>query len=96
MSDKTKQKKLLRDRGICVIIPTYNNGGTVADVVRRALAECDDVIVIDDGSTDDTAEQLSTLNSQLSARPNGTLAQARTLNSQFSILNSQSMRSRHR
>ena len=81
MSDKTKQKKLLRDRGICVIIPTYNNGGTVADVVRRALAECDDVIVVDDGSTDDTASQLSTLNSQLSARPNGTLAQARTLNS---------------
>ena len=51
MSDKTKQKQLLRDRGICVIIPTYNNGGTVADVVRRALAECDDVIVVDDGST---------------------------------------------
>ena len=75
MSDKTKQKKLLHDRGICVIIPTYNNGGTVADVARRALAECDDVIVVDDGSTDDTASQLSTLNSQLS-----------TLNSQLSIV----------
>jgi len=75
MSDKTKQKKLLRDRGICVIIPTYNNGGTVADVAQRALAECDDVIVVDDGSTDDTASQLSTLNSQFS-----------TLNSQLSIV----------
>lgn len=54
MSDKTNQKRLLRARGICVIIPTYNNGGTVADVARRALQECDDVIVVDDGSTDDT------------------------------------------
>ena len=61
MSDKTKQKRLLHDRGICVIIPTYNNGGTVVDVTRRALAECDDVIVVDDGSTDDTASQLSLL-----------------------------------
>ena len=65
MPDKTPQKQLLRDRGICVVIPTYNNGGTVADVVRRALAECADVIVVDDGSTDDTASQLSLLSPPL-------------------------------
>ena len=58
MSDKEEQKRLLRDRGICVVIPTYNNEGTVADVVRRALQECDDVIVVDDGSDYNTAEQL--------------------------------------
>ena len=62
MSDKTKQKRLLHDRGICVIIPTYNNGGTVVNVTRRALAECDDVIVVDDGSTDDTADLLAPTN----------------------------------
>ena len=58
MSDKTKQKKLLRDRGICVIIPTFNNEGTLADVVRRTLQECDDVIVVDDGSNYNVREKL--------------------------------------
>lgn len=52
------RKKLLRDRGICVIIPTYNNAGTIVDVVRRALEQCDDVIVVCDGCTDGTADLL--------------------------------------
>ena len=51
-------KKTLRDRGICVVIPTYNNAGTIADVVRRALEYCLDVIVVADGCTDQTLEIL--------------------------------------
>ena len=50
--------KLLRDRGICVVIPTYNNAGTIADVVRRTLVQCKDVIVVADGCTDDTLDIL--------------------------------------
>ena len=42
----------------CIIIPTYNNCRTVADVVRRALAVCNDVVVVNDGSTDATADVL--------------------------------------
>ena len=42
----------------CVIIPTYNNSGTVADVVERALKVCPDVIVVNDGSTDNTSAVL--------------------------------------
>ncbi len=34
----------------CVVIPTYDNPRTVADVVARARAHVDDVIVVDDGS----------------------------------------------
>ncbi len=52
-------KARLRRRGICVIIPTYNNCRTVADVVRGAQTYCQDVIVVDDGSTDGTNEILS-------------------------------------
>lgn len=51
----------LRNRGICVIIPTYNNAGTVADVVSRAQAYCQDVFVVLDGCTDDTLSRLEAL-----------------------------------
>ena len=42
----------------CVVIPTYNNARTVADIVRRTLAVCNDVIVVNDGSTDNTLQEL--------------------------------------
>lgn len=52
------QRQTLHDRGICVVIPTYNNAGTIADVVHRALVQCIDVIVVSDGCTDNTLEIL--------------------------------------
>lgn len=52
------QRQTLHDRGICVVIPTYNNAGTIADVVHRALVQCLDVIVVSDGCTDNTLEIL--------------------------------------
>lgn len=45
----------------CAIIPTFENGGTVADVVRGVLAQGLPVIVVDDGSTDATAAALEGL-----------------------------------
>lgn len=57
----TEQQRILRDRGICVIIPTYNNAGTIADVVQRSLAQCSDVIVVCDGCTDNTLQILNGL-----------------------------------
>ena len=48
-------------RHICAVIPTYNNGRTVADVVRGVLRQGLPVLVVDDGSTDDTAQQLEGL-----------------------------------
>ncbi len=49
----------LRSRGICLVIPTYNNGRTLAQVVEDAMTYISDIIVVNDGSTDDTAEILS-------------------------------------
>lgn len=52
------QHKTLRERGICVIIPTYNNAGTIVGVVEQSLKQCLDVIVVCDGCTDNSVELL--------------------------------------
>ena len=51
-------KSQLRARGICVIIPTYNNEKSIRQVVTDTLNYCDDVIVVNDGSTDRTTATL--------------------------------------
>lgn len=48
-------------RHICAVIPSYNNGGTVVDVVRGVLRQGLPVLVVDDGSTDGTADALKDL-----------------------------------
>ncbi|MGZ6212839.1 MAG: glycosyltransferase family 2 protein, partial [Candidatus Binataceae bacterium] len=43
---------------ISVVIPVYNEAGTIGDVIKRVL-QCGfetEVIVVDDASTDDTAK----------------------------------------
>lgn len=42
----------------CVIIPTYNNATTLGGVIADVLEYCSDVIVVNDGSTDNTLEVL--------------------------------------
>ena len=42
---------------LCVAIPVFDNAKTVADVVTRAMRECDTVLVIDDGSRDGSGER---------------------------------------
>jgi glycosyltransferase involved in cell wall biosynthesis len=47
--------------GVSVVIPTYNRSGLVTRAIDSALAQCrsgDEVIVVDDGSTDDTGQRL--------------------------------------
>lgn len=39
----------------CVLMPTYNNAGTLRRVIEGVLEHCADVIVVNDGSTDATA-----------------------------------------
>lgn len=54
-------KKQLRNRGICVVIPTYNNDTTIKTVVEKSLLYCDDVIVVTDGCTDRTTDILDAI-----------------------------------
>jgi len=57
--------------GICVIIPTYNESAAIAGLVKSICALKLDVVVIDDGSKDDTAQL---------ARQNGALVLANQVN----------------
>lgn len=50
---------------VCVVIPTYNNAATVCDVAERSLACVADVIVVNDGSTDDTLRLLDGMSGQI-------------------------------
>ena len=44
----------------CVVIPSYNNAQTLAAVLDSVLAITTSIIVVDDGSTDDTPRILDT------------------------------------
>ncbi|MDL2246060.1 glycosyltransferase [Methanobrevibacter sp. OttesenSCG-928-K11] len=53
-----KPNKLNKDLTISVIIPAYNEEDTVAKVVNviKKISYIDEIVVVDDGSTDNTAE----------------------------------------
>jgi glycosyltransferase involved in cell wall biosynthesis len=40
---------------LCAVIPAFNNERTISEVVEKTRVEIDHVVVVDDGSTDDTA-----------------------------------------
>ncbi|MGN1211109.1 MAG: glycosyltransferase family 2 protein [Candidatus Cryptobacteroides sp.] len=43
---------------ICIVIPTYNNSGTVARVIESALGYCGDVYVVSDGADEATVDEI--------------------------------------
>lgn len=42
----------------CVLIPTYNNATTLGKLIDEVLSYCEDVFVVNDGSTDQTSQLL--------------------------------------
>ncbi|MDH5632445.1 MAG: glycosyltransferase [Gammaproteobacteria bacterium] len=53
----------------CIVIPAYNESGSIADIALRARRYCDHVVVIDDGSTDNTVELVEKLDVVLLRNP---------------------------
>jgi glycosyltransferase involved in cell wall biosynthesis len=67
---------------VSVIIPAYNSGPFIVEAVESVLAQTrqpDEIIVVDDGSTDDTQARLATFGDRILriVKPNGGVASAR-------------------
>ena len=54
-------RALFKKNKVGVLIPTYNNARTLPDVLNKVLEYTDQVIVVNDGSTDSTLEILNNL-----------------------------------
>jgi glycosyltransferase involved in cell wall biosynthesis len=50
---------------LAAVIPAFNEAGTIRDVAARTLRHVSDVVVVDDGSTDDTGGALAGLSVRL-------------------------------
>jgi glycosyltransferase involved in cell wall biosynthesis len=61
MPDTAPPATHLDRHNVAVVIPALNEALRIRGVVEGALAQCDRVIVVDDGSDDDTAAQLADL-----------------------------------
>lgn len=60
ITDQQDCTGITKAAGICVLIPTYNNAGTLSRVISEVQQYCSDIIVVNDGSTDMTASILAT------------------------------------
>lgn len=61
MANNDKNIHWFREQNACVIIPTYNNINTLATVIKDVKKYTDQIIVVNDGSTDGTSQVLSAI-----------------------------------
>lgn len=63
--DKANLIATMQSHRICVVVPTYNNAGTLRRVVSEILNYSSDIIVVNDGSTDSTKDILNAFSSSI-------------------------------
>ncbi len=49
------------DKKVCVLVPTYNNAGTLQNVIQNLLVYTTNIVVVNDGSTDQTQQILRSI-----------------------------------
>ncbi|MCK9613258.1 MAG: DUF2062 domain-containing protein [Bacteroidales bacterium] len=62
MTELANNKALFDEMKCCVVVPTYNNVQTLGKVIDGILKYTDNVIVVNDGSTDETVQILQGYN----------------------------------
>ena len=53
-------KEHLQELGVLVVVPTFNNAGTVGTLMAQLIKYASDILVVDDGCTDGTEGILGT------------------------------------
>jgi glycosyltransferase involved in cell wall biosynthesis len=61
MADTEIFREKFNSLHICVIIPTYNNARTLTKVIADVAAYTNNIIIVNDGSTDDTENKIASL-----------------------------------
>ncbi len=51
----------MNDSKSAIVIPAFNEATTIRDIASRCLKQCELVIIVDDGSTDTTSDEVKTL-----------------------------------
>lgn len=59
MMEPAASRALFKQKKVCVLVPTYNNEQSLEKILLDVLAYTDQVIVINDGSTDSTPQLLN-------------------------------------
>lgn len=62
MSKPAELKEYLQKQKICIIIPTFNNQNTIVEVARDVEKYCDSILIVNDGSTDETSNLIKSIN----------------------------------
>lgn len=70
---------------ICALIPAYNEGDYIYDVICRCKEHIDDILVYDDGSTDNTASEAKRAGVEVVGR-NSNKGKGQTLLDGFNLL----------
>jgi glycosyltransferase involved in cell wall biosynthesis len=65
MSESPSIRSRFKRLGCCVVIPSYDNAGTLKTLVNEVLEYCGDVIVVNDGSTDGTGQILESFGNRI-------------------------------
>jgi len=53
--------KIFKEKKCCVLIPTFNNSAVLAKVIKNILQYTDNIIVVNDGSTDNTLDIIKSI-----------------------------------
>ena len=75
----------MNSRSIAAVVPAYQAEASVGDVVRRTLELLDEVLVVDDGSSDGTSEQAGLAGARV-VRHEQNLGKGRALRTAFDDL----------